>query len=67
MRVLLSNLKDMVEAELAAKSGKKKKKKAGGKVGGDGRCACCLYAGVVVPPCLFITHACSTSQTHIMT
>ncbi|KAI8469151.1 MAG: hypothetical protein J3K34DRAFT_514240 [Monoraphidium minutum] len=32
MRVLLSNLRDMVEAELAAKAGKKKKK--GGKAGG---------------------------------
>jgi hypothetical protein len=33
MRVLLSNLKDMVEAEKAAKSGKKGKKKKGGKGG----------------------------------
>jgi hypothetical protein len=35
MRALLANLRDLVEAELAAKSGKKKKGggKKGGKVG----------------------------------
>lgn len=40
MRVLLSNLKDMVEAELAAKSGKKKKKGKGGKVSATVCTAC---------------------------
>jgi len=44
MRVLLANLKEMVEAELAAKSGKKKKKGGKGKVRGAFR-PCWIQGG----------------------
>ena len=58
MRALLNNLKDMVEAELAAKSGKKKGGKKG-KVGGGGACVH-VWAGA----CRHV-HACALLSARV--